>query len=438
MGADERLRATLAGTPLEERFATLAEPFLQRRGKDRALGALAGPALRGLARVLATNADAARYLSHRPVVLERLAAAGPAPLEGRAAAFVGEAPPEVPDLEAFLDELRLLRRDEECFAACFDLGGGADVAAVSGFLSRLAEEVLRRALAVARGPGASGATAILGFGRIAGREMTYHSDLDLVFLCEAQRGSTAESLRVAQRLIPYLTTMTGAGVAYAIDARLRPSGRQGMLVTVLEAFERYQTERAATWEHLALMRARAVAGNVEPAQSLLDRVRNAVAGRGAGVWPELAEMRARVEAERGLERGGQLAIKAGRGGLMDVEFLAGGALLETGRLPGPGVLPSIRAMLGAAAPGSVADALLAHYDFLRLLAARTRWLAGRGVEGVPSQAEALAPLAELLEPGLRPAPLLARLEAARGAVRAAWERVVEAGSVEALAGAALG
>ncbi|MDX1388704.1 MAG: hypothetical protein R3344_05915, partial [Acidobacteriota bacterium] len=91
---------------------------------------------------------------------------------------------------------------------------------------------------------------------------------------------------------------TGAGVAYAVDTRLRPSGQQGMLVTSFQGFDAYQRERAETWEHLALLRARAIAGDVGPAQALLDDVRRAAVGEGRDPWRYLADLRGRVESER--------------------------------------------------------------------------------------------------------------------------------------------
>ena len=110
---------------------------------------------------------------------------------------------------------------------------------MSEYLSIVAEATTRAALALARRElrGADhGAFAVIGMGKIAGREFTYHSDLDLIFLyggdTEIDRAS-----RLGQRLISYLTTMTGAGIAYEVDTRLRPSGQQGMLVASFAGYE---------------------------------------------------------------------------------------------------------------------------------------------------------------------------------------------------------
>ncbi len=434
MRALEPLAATLAGTPLSERFARFAEPFAARRGADRALPRLPPPILRGLARLLAANADAARWVSHRPSLLERLADAGPETLERRGDAL--DATPReaaVSDLESFLDDLRIARRDDECLAACLDLGGVVPFEDVSRFLSRLAEATARKALAAAARELPPFPLAVIGMGKIAGRELTYHSDLDLLFLSAEDPAHSVHAPRLAQRLISYLQTMTVAGIAYAIDSRLRPSGRQGALVTTFEAFERYQRDSAATWEHLALMRSRAIAGDVERAAPALARIRAGVSGRGGAIWKEVADMRARVERERGNDAPGRIALKTGPGGLMDVEFLATGGLLECGARPETLPLAAIPAMLRVCAAGAAVESLARDYAFLRKVEARARFVAGRAVEELRTEGETPAVVAELFEPRFSPAYLFERLAATRGSVRASYREVIEAGSIRALA-----
>jgi glutamate-ammonia-ligase adenylyltransferase len=306
---------------------------------------------------------------------------------------------------------------------------------ISEFLSVLAETIAQRALDLAQGAASSQTThppfSVIGMGKIAGREFTYHSDLDLLFLVDGGPEAVAEASRTGQRLISYLTTMTGAGVAYPVDTRLRPSGRQGMLVTSLGAFERYQCERAQTWEHIALLRARAVAGGVEAAEATLRRVRARVMTQHPAPWPELSEIRRRVESERGDPTGGKLLLKTGGGGLMDVDFLAGGAMLERHPDHFPD-LPGVPAMLRAAARGPRIDALLEDYALLRRVEANARWVAGRGVEALAGDPETLAVAAEILAPGLPGPELRKRVTAAMDRIRKAYGQVVEAGSIATL------
>jgi glutamate-ammonia-ligase adenylyltransferase len=269
----ERIREALAGGPLLERLPHATEELANRH--EGAAEALSPAALVGLARVVASQPETAGFLSHRKGFVARLADAGDDALVRRTEGFSEDAERiESLDLEDSLDALRLRRREEMTFAACLDLGGIVPFEAVSGFLSHLAESTLEISLRLARRetPGDhSSAFAVLGMGKLAGRELTYHSDLDLIFLYRGGPDLIARASRIGQRLIAYLTTMTGAGVAYEVDTRLRPSGRQGMLVTSFDAFEAYQMQTAATWEHLAQLRGRAVAGPPE-VRAVLDRV----------------------------------------------------------------------------------------------------------------------------------------------------------------------
>jgi glutamate-ammonia-ligase adenylyltransferase len=431
-GLADLLRDALAGSPLAERLPQAAEPLVLRRGGDAAARRLDGAVLLGLARVVATRPEIAGFLSHRPALFARIADAGPDALAARARALgAEEAPASDADLEGALDALRVLRREETCLGAVLDLGGAVGFEELSAFLSALAESIARRALALA-GRGRSAALTVIGRGKIAGREFTYHSDLDLVFLHEGGAEALAEASRVGQRLISYLTTMTGAGVAYAVDTRLRPSGRQGALVTSLEGFERYQTTQAETWEHLALLRSRAIAGRIGPGQAALDRVRGRVLAAADPPWAYLAPLRRRVHAERAKESEHSAAIKTGPGGLMDADFLAEGGVLERRpeRIP---ALPAIPALLGAAHAGPASDALLAEYAFLRRVESRARWVAGRAVEAVELAPPAGPAVAELVAPGLAPRELGARIAAARARIAKAFEAVLEAGTIAALA-----
>ena len=428
-----RIEAALAGSALADPLPATAVAFVEARSGDPEAAALPDPALRGLARAIASQPEVAVFLSHRSHFLERIARLAPGALEARAESFPLDAQAILAlDLEAALDALRIRRREEQAFAACADLGGLSSFGTVSSFLSLLAESTVDTALALARRElraDAHDEFSVIGMGKLAGRELTYHSDLDLIFLYRGGRELIAQACRTGQRLISYLTTMTGAGIAYPVDTRLRPSGGQGMLVTSFDAFLRYQLEEAQTWEHLALLRARAVAG-ARGAADLLDRVHAHILSLRLPPWEELAELRRQVRAERADETKGAIALKTGDGGLMDVDFLAGGGLLERGTPDFPAV-PSVPAMLRACAAGPRVDALLADYRLLRVVEARTRWVRGRGVEAFVPDASADV-IAELVEPGLASASLIARLEAARERIHAAYEAVVAENALAAL------
>ena len=430
----DRLADALAGTVLAARLSEAAASFLELRGGDTAAARLDGPLLRGLARTLVSQPEAAGFLSHRPVWLERLAHSTPDSLEARRRELASQASEPADDLEAALDALRLLRREETCFAACHDLGGGRPFEEVSGFLSVLAETITRHALELARHSVARRTPAppfaVLGMGKLAGREFTYHSDLDLIFLYLGGVDAVEGASRVGQRLISYLTTMTGAGIAYAVDMRLRPSGRQGTLVVGFESFERYQRQEAQTWEHLAILRSRAIAGSLEEATALLERVRAHAASRGRECWRELAELRTRVESERAAALPG-IPIKTGAGGLMDVDFLAGGAVLEGAAEAIPS-LPSDAGLLRAAVQGKRVERVLAGYHLLRVVEARARWLAGRPLESLDADGQELDVIAELTSPGSDGPALLEQIADARNEIRDAWSDVLDRESIRAL------
>jgi glutamate-ammonia-ligase adenylyltransferase len=163
--------------------------------------------------------------------------------------------------------------------------------------------------------------------------MTVSSDLDLIFVYEAE--PSAESSdgpkplpvsqyygRLAQRLINALTALTGEGRLYEIDMRLRPSGKAGPIAVSLNAFRRYQESEAWTWEHMALTRARVVAGD----PGLAERIEAAItqvltAPRDPErLLADVAEMRARIARER--QAASLWEVKDLRGGLVDLEFLA--------------------------------------------------------------------------------------------------------------------
>ena len=438
---ERRLAEALGSDRLARRMQVAAEVFLAKRGGDAAALRLEGGALLGVARVLATSPQAARLLATRPALLESIAdcsaeTASETLAQRKARLLEDEVALPAADLEAFLDELRLLRRSETLFVACLQLGGLVSFAESSAFLSALAENVVRRALfqAQVRTPLAE-PLSVVGMGKIGGREFTYHSDLDLIFLQRGGAEAIALASRIGQRLVAYLSTMTGAGVAYEVDTRLRPSGGQGLLVASYASFAAYQERDAQVWEHLVLMRARPLAGDLPGAQDVLARTRERVLSRSGPPWEEVAKMRARVERERAEkdERAGRVAFKTGPGGLMDVDFLAAGALLERGGERGAPEIPSNPAMLRSVIAGPLVERLLDAYSELRRVEAVLRWVAGRAIEVFDPKSEAFALSAELADSTDGVDGLAARIETCRATIRSAFQGVLSRGSIAALA-----
>jgi glutamate-ammonia-ligase adenylyltransferase len=170
-------------------------------------------------------------------------------------------------------------------------------------------------------------------GRLGGREMTATSDLDLILLYDLADdaavsdgrkplAATRYYTRLTQRLVAALSAPTGEGIIYPVDFRLRPSGKSGPLATHIDAFTAYQAGEAWTWEHMALTRARPIAGDaalMATARAAIDAVLRSPHDP-AKVFADVREMRAMVEDAKGGE--GAWDIKQAAGGLVDVEFIA--------------------------------------------------------------------------------------------------------------------
>jgi glutamate-ammonia-ligase adenylyltransferase len=183
--------------------------------------------------------------------------------------------------------------------------------------------------------------AVVAMGKLGSREMTATSDLDLLVICDPAEVEESEGpkplsasiyyARLTQSLIAALTAQTAEGTLYPVDMRLRPSGRQGPVAVRLPAFERYQREEAWTWEHLALTRARCVAGDAAVAADAAAAIASvrAMPRDPDKMLTDVREMRARVaDANRGA-RSNPWALKHVEGGLMDIEFAVQAGLLAT-------------------------------------------------------------------------------------------------------------
>ena len=238
--------------------------------------------------------------------------------------------------------------------AVADLTGRLPVMQVSDRLTEIAELILERAMELAWrqitrqfgtphcGPnGAEGSQrravsiCAAGYGKLGGIELSYTSDLDLVFLHDScgERQETCGArpidnqvffVRLAQRIVHLLTMHSAAGRLYEVDVRLRPSGKGGMLVTSIRAFAEYQQKEAWTWEHQALLHARAVAGAASLRAELesvrMDILCNYV--RHETLREEVRNMRERMRKELSKSARGQFDVKQDAGGVADIEFLA--------------------------------------------------------------------------------------------------------------------
>lgn len=251
------------------------------------------------------------------------------------------------DEEQRLEALRQFKQAQLLRIAAEDIAGVLPVMKVSDHLTYLAEAIIHAVvhqawsymvkrygepahLAQRDGLG----FAVVGYGKLGGWELGYSSDLDLVFLLDCpmnilttgakQIDARQFYLRLAQRIIHLFSTRTSSGVLYEVDARLRPSGESGMLVSTIQAFDEYQKNEAWTWEHQALIRARMIYGD-DQLQQMFARTRHetlCLARNATVLQQEVREMRQKMVQHLAPTQSNTFDLKASSGGITDIEFIA--------------------------------------------------------------------------------------------------------------------
>ncbi|MEH6578335.1 MAG: bifunctional [glutamate--ammonia ligase]-adenylyl-L-tyrosine phosphorylase/[glutamate--ammonia-ligase] adenylyltransferase [Amphritea sp.] len=254
------------------------------------------------------------------------------------------------DVEQLMDALRYFKSAHSLRVAASDITGALPLMKVSDYLTWLAESILEVVLEIAwrlmvekhgaplKAPGVpcDPDFIIVGYGKMGGIELSYGSDLDLVFVHDADANlytdgakSIANSVfftRLGQRIIHILNTFTSGGQLYEVDMRLRPSGNSGLLVSSLKAFVEYQQQEAWTWEHQALVRARVIAGSAE-LQTRFESVRSNILSQQhdpVQLAEEVVKMREKMREHLGTsgkEEQALFNLKQDRGGIVDIEFI---------------------------------------------------------------------------------------------------------------------
>ncbi|HVF19352.1 MAG TPA: bifunctional [glutamine synthetase] adenylyltransferase/[glutamine synthetase]-adenylyl-L-tyrosine phosphorylase [Mycobacteriales bacterium] len=314
--------------------------------------------------------------------------------------------------EAAAAAVRGLRRHELLRIACADLLGMLDVEAVGAALSDVADATLAAALQVAtahvveqRGAPLDVRLAVIGMGRLGGREQGYGSDADVMFVHEPLAGTTDAAAALTAKQVAEelrrLLALPAPDPPLVVDADLRPEGKQGPLTLSLSGYHRYYSGRAAVWEAQALLRARVVAGDAELGarfEELIGRVR----------WPEsfgedaareIRRVKARVENERlprGVDR--HRHTKLGPGALADVEWTA--QLLQlrhAHQVPDLRTVSTLGALRAAAAAGLIgaddADVLVEGWRAASSARNGLTLVRGRQHDALPEDARTLAGVA---------------------------------------------
>jgi glutamate-ammonia-ligase adenylyltransferase len=389
------------------------------------------PALRRLVAALGASAFIGDALANNPelgdVVLFSREVVTPeaARREVLAAADVQPRAEEDPE-EALIGALRLAKTRLTVEVALGDLAGALGVRDVNLVLTAVADASLE--VAAMRALGATKVDelglSVLAMGKLGGREISYGSDLDVIFVydptaCPDPLEAPAHFTRAARKIIRAISTFHGAGPGYDLDARLRPSGNQGLLVTSLDAFARYHgvsaeadespksAGRAAVWERMALTRVRAAAGDPELGARAVAIARGAALGlpgnATAGLGEEVHRIRARVETEASRERPGVHDLKLGPGGLLDIEFAVQFLLIRHGARLGPNA-PLAETPLAIDALASIgamsaedARVLQEAYAFLRRLELRIRVVRADASHILEVQSPAMVTLARRMK-----------------------------------------
>lgn len=332
-----------------------------------------------VAEIMGSAPGLAEYLGRRPTVLDAVLASpieedSPGPEELRQ-----DLDHTLEQATAYEEALDLVRRwtgDRRFRVGVALLAGRLSPRQSAAHLSDMAEAVISGMLplveqefAATHGIVPGGAFAVVALGKLGARELTPTSDLDLVFLYHARNADQsnggkplAVSLyyqRLAQRLISSLTALTAEGELFQVDMRLRPSGNKGPVANEFSGFLDYQRTEAWTWEHMALTRARVVAGTPEFRTRIRLAIRDVLAAPrdAAKLRSDIADMRRRTRKEK--PGTGTLEIKDRSGGLVDIEFvtqyrlllnapvrpdlLTGNTVDALERLAGAGLMPALDA-----------------------------------------------------------------------------------------------
>jgi glutamate-ammonia-ligase adenylyltransferase len=407
--------------------ATLARALdlieaVARRAAYLALLAEHPEALQRVARILSASSWAAEFITRHPLLLDELlddrvlyaAPDWPAFEEALRAALAAAAGDE----ERQMNALREQHQAQVFRLLAQDLAGLLTMEKLADHLSELADRVLGVTLELAWTQLRTRHRevprfAVIGYGKLGGKELGYASDLDLIFVYDdADERAPENYARLAQRLNHWLTTRTSSGALFETDLRLRPSGEAGLMVSSVEAFAQYQERSAWVWEHQALTRARYCAGDTQVGAAFeAIRRRILVRPRDPSVLAkEVLAMRERMHAAHP-NASGLFDVKHDRGGMIDLEFVVQYLVLAHAARHGEltGNLGNI-ALLGIAAglgliPADLAERCRVAYREFRRLQHALR-LAGAGYARVPhAQAAAHAAAAlELWETVFPPSP----------------------------------
>ncbi len=382
--------------------------FLESISRRAAYLALLGEypqALERVAKLVSASQWASEYLSRHPILLDELlnpAEFQSAPDWARSRAKLTQQLNDAgghgqDDIEQQMDVLRHFHHTQVFQLLARDVEKLLSLETLSDHLTDLADLILDTVLRLAW----SGLRkkhrdepifAIIGYGKLGGKELGYASDLDIIFLYDDTHPDAPEIYaRLSQRISAWLTSYTSAGLLYETDLRLRPNGTSGLLVSSVDAFDQYQRNQAWVWEHQALTRARFVAGDIRVKEAF-EHTRKAVLCQRRDLTAlkyEVLTMRQKMlDAHPNLT--GLFDIKHDRGGIIDVEFIVQYLVLghacaypELTNNIGNIALLKLAGELGLIHAETAERALSAYREFRRVQH-RLRLSGDSGLTGIPS------------------------------------------------------
>ncbi len=279
-----------------------------------------------------------------------------------------------PDLEQQLDRLRVLKNELMLQILVCYISEQFNQQQTEQALTRLAEATLMAMMSVLNVDSESGewCIAVLGMGRMAGGEMTFGSDLDLIFLYEEKSDEVSSALsRNIRLLLRILSSATPAGSLYDVDMRLRPHGTSGALLTSTNSFLQYHQSEREIWERQMMTRCRPVFDENDLGHAVLQKIIPNIYAEYDEKYlrNEIASMRARVQEEKG-RPSGKFEVKRGKGGIMDIDFITHFLQLRHGYQNPDLQTGSTRTALSALRnqniiSSEIAEILLDAYDFLK-------------------------------------------------------------------------
>ena len=232
------------------------------------------------------------------------------------------------DIEQQMNIMRNIKHATVFKLAALEVIGDVSVENLSDYLTELADLLIEETLILVWGhmyPDQNDPPkfAVIAYGKFGGKEMSYTSDLDIVFIYDDNRdGMTEKYARFAQRINSWLNTYTSSGVLYEIDLALRPDGASGLLVSSIDAFKDYQSKRAWTWEHQAITRARFCAGDIGVGNQF-EKIRLDILETQRDLnklKKEVVDMREKMLEKHKVDHE-DFDLKQDRGGIIDIEFI---------------------------------------------------------------------------------------------------------------------